>query len=118
VSLLKKHRQRIRRKVLRVRGRQFSRGTKLRVSIQRSVCHIYAQIIDDAKQETVLSYSSLNLKKAPGTKKELAKKVGLELGKMAVDKKIADVFFDRGGFLYHGRVQALAEGLREAGLKF
>ena len=60
----------------------------------------------------------MNLKKPSGSKKDVAKQVGLELGKMAVEKGLGDVFFDRGCYLYHGRVRALAEGLREAGVKF
>jgi large subunit ribosomal protein L18 len=79
---------------------------------------VYAQIIDDAQQKTLASFSSLNLKKVTGDKKAVAKMVGMELGKLAVAKNIGDVFFDRGQYLYHGRVKALAEGLREAGLKF
>lgn len=118
MSLLKRLKQRIRRRVMRVRARQQSRGEKLRISVYRSLNHIYAQIVDDSKHATVLSYSSLTLKEASGTKKEIAKQVGMELGKMAIKQSISDVYFDRGGFLYHGRVQALAEGLREAGLKF
>jgi large subunit ribosomal protein L18 len=118
VSMLKKLKQRHTRRVLRVRSRQFSRGQKPRVSVFRSLNHIYAQIIDDNQQKTMLSFSSRNLKKASGSKKDLAKKVGLELGKLAVVQKISDIFFDRGSYRYHGRVQALADGLREAGLKF
>jgi len=118
VSLLKKYKQKIVRRIFRVRGQQLSRGSKLRISVFRSLSHIYAQIIDDANQKSVLSFSSRNLENVAGKKTELAKKVGLELGKMALDQKISDVFFDRGRYLYHGRVKALAEGLREAGLKF
>lgn len=118
MSLLRKFKQRIQRRIFRVRGHQISRGAKLRISVNRSLNHIYAQIIDDNKQSTVLSYSSLQLKKSPMKKTDTAKKVGLELGKMAVSKNIGDVFFDRGSYLYHGRIKALAEGLREAGLKF
>lgn len=118
MSVLRNLRLRGKRRVLRIRSRQYSRGEKLRISVFRSMNHISAQIIDDAKHATLLSFSSLNLKKATGSKKEIAKKVGLELGKMAVQKGIGDVFFDRGGYLYHGRIQALAEGLRESGLKF
>lgn len=118
MSLQKRLKQTQRRRVLRVRAKQLSRGSKNRISVFRSLNHIYAQIIDDNKHETLLSWSSLNLSKAKGSKKDLAKRVGLELGKMAIDKNINDVFFDRGQYLYHGRVQALADGLREAGLKF
>lgn len=103
---------------MRVRGGQVSRGSKPRVSVFRSLNHIYAQIIDDNNHSTLFSLSSNSLKAQSGTKKELAKIVGLELGKMAVAQNLSEVFFDRGGYLYHGRVSALADGLREAGLKF
>lgn len=118
MSSLKKIRQTTQRRIFRVRGAQLHRGEKLRISVRRSLNQIYAQIIDDSKHETVLSYSSLQLKDAAGKKTEIAKQVGLELGKMALEKRIGDVFFDRGGYLYHGRIKALADGLREAGLKF
>ncbi len=117
MSLLKKLRQKTQRRTLRVRGQQ-TRCAKLRVSVFRSLNHIYAQVIDDVKGQTVVSYSSLDMKKATGKKAEIAKKVGLELGKMALDKKVKEVFFDRGHYLYHGRIKALADGLREAGLTF
>lgn len=103
---------------MRVRGGQVSRGTKPRISVFRSLNHIYAQIIDDSKHATIFSLSSDKLKTQSGTKTEMAKMVGLELGKMAVAQNMSEVFFDRGGYLYHGRVSALADGLREAGLKF
>ncbi len=118
MSLLKKLQQRLKRRILRIRGGQQSRGQKHRITVYRSLNHIYAQIIDDAQHQTVLSYSSLNMKGAAGKKSDVAKSVGMELGKMALGKNITDVFFDRGGYLYHGRVRALADGLREAGLKF
>jgi len=118
VSLLKRLKARQQRRTLRVRAGQQSRGKKLRVSVFRSLNHIYAQIIDDTKGVTVLSCSSKVLSSAKGSKKEIAKQVGLALGKEALSKNVGPVFFDRGAYLYHGRVQALAEGLREAGLSF
>ncbi len=118
MSLLKRLKLRLNRRALRVRAAQKSRGSKVRISVFRSLNHIYAQLIDDSKHETLASLSSLGLKNAQGSKKEVAKQVGVKLGKMAVDKQITDVYFDRGGYLYHGRVQSLADGLREAGLKF
>jgi large subunit ribosomal protein L18 len=117
VSLLRNFRRKLQRRVYRVRGKQH-RGAKLRISVNRSLNHIYAQIIDDNKHETVASYSSQQFDKVVGKKTEVAKKVGLELGKIAVTKNLGPVFFDRGSYLYHGRVKALADGLREAGLKF
>ncbi|MBM3892961.1 50S ribosomal protein L18 [Candidatus Dependentiae bacterium] len=118
VSLLKRLKARQKRKTLRVRSAQQSRGEKLRITVFRSLNHIYAQIIDDSKGCTLASCSSKVLTDAKGSKKEVAKQVGLALGKIAVSKNLNNVFFDRGGALYHGRVQALAEGLREAGLSF
>ena len=117
MSLLKRLKARSKRRVFKVRKKQLSRGEKPRVSVSRSLQHIYAQVIDDAQQKTVASFSSMNLTNAKGTKKEIAKLVGLELGKAMIAKKIENAFFDRGGYLYHGRVQAVAEGLREAGVK-
>jgi len=118
VSLIRKKAQKTQRRVFRVRGKQFSRSEKPRITVFRSLANIYAQIIDDSAQKTLVSFSSLNLEKVQGDKEEVAKLVGLQLGKLAVDKKIKDVFFDRGRYKFHGRVKALAEGLREAGLNF
>ena len=118
MSLIRKKAQKTQRRVFRVRGNQFSRGEKPRIAVFRSLANIYAQIIDDSTQKTLVSFSSLNLKKAKGDKKEVAKLVGLELGKLAAEKAIKEVFFDRGRYKYHGRVKALADGLREAGLNF
>jgi len=119
VSLLKNLKRRTQRRIYRVRKSQASsRGRKLRIAVFRSLKHIYAQIINDADHKTILSYSSLNVKNKSGDKKAVAKNVGMELGKLALQNKVTDVFFDRGKFLYLGRVRALAEGLREAGLKF
>lgn len=86
-----------------------------RVAVFRSDQHIYAQIINDQKGVTLVSGSDLEIKE--GTKTEKALKVGESLAKKALDKKIKKVVFDRGGFKYHGRVEALAEGLRKGGLK-
>lgn len=88
-----------------------------RLNVFRSNTNIYAQIIDDTKGETLVSASSLELK----TKKcdtEVATKVGTEIAKKALAKGITEVVFDRGGYKYHGRVKALADASREAGLKF
>ena len=86
-----------------------------RLSVFRSNQHIYAQIIDDKKKVTLISQSDNGLK---GIKSEKAYLVGKNLAKAALSKKIKKVVFDRGGFLYHGRVKALAEGAREGGLEF
>lgn len=95
---------------------------KPRLSVYRSNNNISAQIIDDVNGNTIVSASTLDKEiKGDFTKtgnKEAAKKVGLELGKRAIAKGIEEVAFDRGGYIYHGRVKELAEGAREAGLKF
>ena len=118
MGLEKKLKNQRKRRALRVRKKLISRGLKPRVSVFRSLNHIYAQIIDDVKCGTLASASSVDVKNAKGNKTDIAKKVGLELGKIAKEKSIENVFFDRGQHCYHGRVKALAEGLREGGLKF
>lgn len=89
-----------------------------RLSVFRSAKHIYAQIIDDVNGVTIASASSLALKIEDGGNAEGAKKVGEAIAKAAADKGIESVVFDRGGYLYHGRVKELADGAREGGLKF
>ncbi len=92
-----------------------------RIAVHRSGKYIYAQAIDDAKRVTLAAASSLKIrleaKKKAGTKTDEAKQVGMELAKKLMDKKVDAGVFDRGRFTYNGRVKALAEGLREAGLK-
>ncbi|MCF7795293.1 50S ribosomal protein L18 [Patescibacteria group bacterium] len=88
-----------------------------RLSVYRSNTNMYAQIIDDEKSITILSANAKELK-SKGTKKELAKELGVLIAKKAKDKKITKIVFDRGAFRYHGRVRALAEGVREGGLEF
>ena len=115
-SRLKKQRK---RRTCRVRSRLLSKGSKLRISVFRSLKHICAQIIDDKRQHTLAHVSSITIEKdVKGDKSAVAKKVGLALAKLAKEKSIGDVFFDRGCYRYHGRVKALADGLREGGLKF
>lgn len=93
-----------------------------RLSVFRSNSNIYAQLIDDVSSKTLLSVSSLNkeLKKEIADKKpiETSKLVGVALAKLAKDAKIEKVVFDRNGYLYHGRVKAVADGAREGGLNF
>jgi large subunit ribosomal protein L18 len=89
-----------------------------RISVFRSNSEIYAQVIDDVAGKTLASASSLELKNAKGTKSELAGQVGKALAEKAKAAGIEKVVFDRGGYLYHGRVKALADGAREGGLKF
>ncbi len=91
-----------------------------RLSIFRSLKHIYAQIIDDDTRTTLAAASSLDkdLKGVAAKKSDMSKSVGELLAKRALSAKVEEVAFDRNGFLYHGRVKALAEGAREGGLKF
>ncbi|MBX9853283.1 MAG: 50S ribosomal protein L18 [Cytophagaceae bacterium] len=91
---------------------------KPRLSVYRSNKEIYAQIIDDVNGQTLVSASSQDLKSVKGTKVEISKSVGQKLAEKAAAAGLKDVTFDRGGYLYHGRVKALAEGAREGGLKF
>lgn len=94
-------------------------GTKElpRLNVYRSNTNIYAQIIDDETGKTLVSTSSLELK-LDKNNIETAKKVGESIAKKAIEAKITEVVFDRSGYLYHGRIKALAESAREAGLKF
>lgn len=90
-----------------------------RLCVFRSAKHIYAQIIDDINGVTLASASSLEKGfDASGANKDGAKKVGEAIAKAAKDKGIADVVFDRSGYIYHGRIKELAEGAREGGLNF
>ena len=99
-----------------------SGGGRPRLSVFRSSKHIYAQVIDDLKGETLASASSLEKTLRDGGKTganvDAAKAVGKLVAERAVEKGVTDVVFDRGRYLYHGRVKALADAAREAGLKF
>lgn len=109
-------RQRRQRRTLRVRSHIKSTAARPRVSVFRSLNHIYAQIIDDGAGVTLASSSSTQLQDVKGDKKTVAHAVGKELATRAQEKGITAAVFDRGVRLYHGRVKALAEGLREGGL--
>lgn len=89
-----------------------------RLNVFRSSSHIHAQIIDDVNGVTLVAASSVDMKLENGGNVEAATKVGKEIATRALAKKIENVVFDRGGYIYHGRVKALAEAAREAGLKF
>ncbi len=106
----------------RVRRKISGTSQRPRLCVFRSANNIYAQIIDDTKRVTLVAASSLEAEVKSAVNhtgnKEAAKKVGELVAKKAVEKGITEVVFDRGGYLYHGRVQELAEGAREAGLKF
>lgn len=93
---------------------------KPRLSVFRSLKNIYAQLVDDEAGRTILAVSSLSpqLGGSYSRKVEAAKKVGRLLAEKCQEKKIERIVFDRGGYLYHGRIKALAEGAREGGLKF
>ena len=118
MSLQRKIKIRTRRRQFRVRNAQVSRGLKFRITVQRSLNHIYAQVIDDNTAKTVASCSSLVMTTLTGDKKEVARQVGVALGKLAIAQNVSNVFFDRGAYLYHGRIKAIADGLRESGLNF
>ena len=109
-----------RRRRVRYQIRQVSSG-RLRLSVFRSGKHIYAQVIDDAAQQTIAAASSVESANG-GQKKtynvEAAAAVGRLVAQRAVEKGVKQVVFDRGGYLYHGRVKALAEAAREGGLEF
>ncbi len=110
--------QRLRRH-RRVRGKIPGTSARPRLNVFRSNTNIYAQIIDDTSEKTLVSASSHDKGfTASGTKSEVAKAVGAVLAQKAKEKGIEEVVFDRGGYVYHGRVAALAEGAREGGLKF
>lgn len=103
----------------RVRGKISGTGDCPRLDVFRSTNNIYAQIIDDVKGVTLVAASSLDKEfEGSGGNKEAARKVGELIAKRAAEKGIVQVVFDRGGYLYHGRVKELAEGAREGGLKF
>ncbi|MBQ3195900.1 MAG: 50S ribosomal protein L18 [Clostridia bacterium] len=118
ISRPDKNQKRLRRHK-RVRGKISGTASVPRLCVYRSLNNISAQIIDDDAGKTLVAAAS-NEKDfaANGANKDGAKEVGLLIGKRAIAKGIENVVFDRGGYLYHGRVQQLAEGAREAGLKF
>ncbi|WP_315118760.1 50S ribosomal protein L18 [uncultured Clostridium sp.] len=107
------------RRHLRVRKKISGTQEMPRLSVYRSEKNIYAQIIDDTKGITLVSASSVDKEfDCAGSNKEGAKLVGETIAKKAMEKGINKVVFDRGGYIYHGRVKELAEGAREAGLQF
>ncbi|HYE25653.1 MAG TPA: 50S ribosomal protein L18 [Clostridia bacterium] len=109
----------------RIRKKILGSGERPRLNIFRSVNHIYAQVIDDGQHKTIVQASSLELGKAADGKTHVtggniaaAKQVGKAIAERAKEKGVTKVVFDRGGYLYHGRVKALADAAREAGLQF
>ena len=121
---LKAKKAKLVRRQRRVRAKVTGTAKRPRLRVTRTNAHIYAQVIDDSDttSKTLVSASSLDAEfKATGkngSNKEGAEEVGKLVGKRAIEAGISEIVFDRGGHLYHGRVQALADGAREAGLKF
>lgn len=121
IKLQDKNKIRVRKHV-RVRKKIAGTAERPRLSVFRSASHIYAQVIDDISGNTLVTASTLDEaikgKLDYSGNKGAAREVGKLVGEKAVEKGIKQVVFDRGGYLYHGRVQELAEGAREAGLEF
>lgn len=110
------------RRKLRIRRKISGTPAKPRLSVFRSAKHIYAQVVDDAAGATLAHASTLSkdvrAAVSEDTKLDAAKKVGEAIAKLLLAKGISEIVFDRNGYLYHGRVRALADGARAAGLKF
>ena len=107
------------RRPMRVRRKISGTAERPRLCVYRSNTNIYAQIIDDVAGNTLVAVSTLDKEiKTKHANKEAAKEVGTLIAKKAAEKKIVDVVFDRGGYIYHGVVKELAEAAREGGLKF
>ncbi len=102
----------------RIRGKVNGTAERPRMSVFRSNKQIYVQLVDDLAGRTLLARSSKNLTDFSGNKVEQAAAVGKLIGAAAIEAGITKVVFDRNGYLYHGRVQSLADAAREAGLKF
>ncbi|MBD3289971.1 50S ribosomal protein L18 [candidate division KSB1 bacterium] len=122
VKVQNKRKTRMRKKK-HIRKNVSGTAERPRLVIFRSLKHIYAQLVDDTAEKTLLTVSSLSkdLKESVAkakNKTDAAKVVGINVAKRAKEKKIENVVFDRAGYIYHGRVKALAEGAREGGLKF
>ena len=119
---LQKKQAGLRRRHTRVRGKISGTAERPRLCITRSNANMYAQVIDDVTGKTICALSTLgpDFKKTgkPGATVEGAAELGKLIGKKAQKKGVTEVVFDRGGNLYHGRIQAVADGAREAGLKF
>lgn len=118
--MLKKVAKNVERKRRHVRVRTKINGTPEcpRLNVFRSNANIHAQIIDDVNGKTLVSASSVELKLENGGNVEAAARIGEEIAKRAIEKNITNVVFDRGGYVYTGRVKAVADAARSAGLKF
>ena len=110
------------KKHLKIRNRFSGTNERPRLAVYRSNNHIYAQVIDDSQGKTLVSASTVEKKLASELEKtnnvDAAAKLGTVIAKKALDKGISTVVFDRGGFIYQGKIQALADAAREAGLQF
>ena len=119
---LQKKKAGLKRRQRRVRAKIFGTAERPRLSVHRTNSHIYAQVIDDADAKTICSASTLDPEFRAtgklGSNKEAAEFVGKLVGERALAAGVTAVKFDRGGHIYHGRIKALADGAREAGLKF
>lgn len=105
------------RRARRTRAKMEGTAERPRISVYRSNKFIYVQAIDDIGRKTVVGVASKQVAKAKTLKSDAAKATGVELAKRLKEKKITKGIFDRGSYLYHGRVKALAEGLREGGME-
>ena len=118
VKRIDSNKQRLKRHI-RVRAKISGTAERPRLCVYRSNANISAQIIDDERGVTLVSASTLEASfEGIGSNKEAAKKVGMTIAQRAIEKGISEVVFDRGGYIYHGRVSELAAGAREGGLKF
>ena len=106
------------RRAARVKKSLGDLSNVIRISVFRSLNHIYAQAIDDSKSHTIASASSANNKEILKNKIDAAFTVGKALAEQLKQAHVANVVFDRGSYLYHGRIKAVAEGLRDGGIKF
>lgn len=114
---LSRNQQRVRRHV-RIRRKISGTASRPRLSVYRTNSHISVQLIDDENHVTLGATGTVQLKIENGGNIEAAKQIGAEIAKIAQEKGIKSIVFDRGGYVYHGRIQALAESAREAGLEF
>lgn len=112
-----KQKKRLKNKA-RIRKKVFGTAERPRMAVYRSGKHTYAQLIDDSVGKTLVSASTLKVESGSGKNVNAARLVGAELAKKALEKEIKNVVFDRSGYVYHGRVKALAESARESGLSF
>ena len=102
----------------RIRAKLAGTAERPRLNVYRSLNHVYAQVVDDQKGETLVSASTLSLKVKTGGNVAAAREIGKAVAELAVKQGIKKVVFDRGGYLYHGRIKALADAARAAGLEF